>query len=251
MILQKQSSLLLLSFFLILIALGYLLVSIMFHQGAVYRYSKHSPCFTKASYSGFCDIQNIQLALPRHIHTSVMKLAVDKHIGKRIEIPMWKAGRTINTQELMQRVPQLIQYYKHLTSTITSIINEPTYITPLHLPTSCSVLIYEKQGDFINWHYDVNYYKGRFFTLLIPLSRNNTCTSFIYKKANMATEKIDINPGSAILFEGEHVFHMASKLCKDQTRVMISMQFVTNDSIRPMSRCLMWLKDIAYIGILR
>ena len=41
--------------------------------------------------------------------------------------------------------------------------------TPLHDQSSCSVLVYEKPGDHIGWHYDHNFYKGRHFTVLIPI----------------------------------------------------------------------------------
>ena len=33
------------------------------------------------------------------------------------------------------------------------------------MPTSCCILVYDREGDGIDWHYDVNYYFGRFFTV--------------------------------------------------------------------------------------
>ena len=53
-----------------------------------------------------------------------------------------------------------------LISDIARLQIEPT---PLHDQSSCSVLFYEKPGDHIGWHYDHNFYKGRHFTVLIPL----------------------------------------------------------------------------------
>ena len=55
---------------------------------------------------------------------------------------------------------------RDLVSQITGVAVEPT---PLHDQSSCSVLFYEKPGDHIGWHYDHNFYKGRHFTVLIPV----------------------------------------------------------------------------------
>lgn len=236
--------------FVILSVIG--ILCLMYMQGGVYRQNKSSNCFLKVqdplNASSFCDIKTIQLNVPAVLNTSVLKLVSEKAVGKRVEIPNWKAGRTISTQILQQRLPAVLEYYHSLPSYISSIIGETVMTTPLHLPTSCAVLIYEKKGDFINWHYDVNYFKGRFFTLLIPISSDNTCTSFMYKNKNGQSHEVKLAPGKALLFEGERVFHMASKLCDQQTRIILSMQFATDAGIKHVSKFLMRLKDVAYIG---
>jgi len=67
--------------------------------------------------------------------------------------------------------------------------------TDLNLPTSCAILIYENEGDWINWHYDYNYYDGRFFTLLIPISNNLTCTEFQFKNDNNEIKSVNLQNG--------------------------------------------------------
>ena len=94
------------------------------------------------------------------------------------------------------------------------------------------MLVYERPGDFINWHYDVNYYAGRFFTLIAPLSDDDTCTTFMYVGSDGLNRIIRLEKNTAVLFEGEKVFHMASRICKGQTRVVLSMQFVTDPNVR-------------------
>jgi hypothetical protein len=222
---------------------------IMYIQGGVYRSSKHSPCtWTKKSKVGFCDLQVLQLACPPSIKSHILDTIQYKNVGKYVIIPKWKGGRTLSTQDCITYLPDLVHFYHSLTPLVSSIVGSLVTTTPLYLPTSCAVLVYEKENDYINWHYDVNYFLGRFFTLLIPVTENTTCTKFIYKDSAKQDISIDLRGDTSVLFEGEHVFHMASKLCKNERRVLISLQFTTNDDRTLFSKILTRFKDIAFIG---
>lgn len=169
--------------------------------------------------------------------------------GKRVIIPKWKAGRTISTETIQKKIPKVFDWYKSLEKQISDIIGEKVYITPDKLPTTCAILIYEEDGDFINWHYDVNYFNGRFFTLLIPVTITNTCTEYEYYDKDGNKKGIQEEWGKAILFEGDKVFHMATKFCnKGQKRVILSVQFSTNPTISWINNIFMRIKDTAYIG---
>jgi hypothetical protein len=225
----------------------------MYYQGGVYMPSKHSTCATQnqdpsSSSTAFCDIKIIDLACPPKIKNTILDLIENKELGKYVSIPNWKGGRTIPTQECIDNFPDLVHFYHSLTPLVSKHIGAFVSTTPLYLPTSCAVLVYERENDFINWHYDVNYYKGRFFTLLIPVSDEPTCTKFMYKDVKGRDVPVDIRGSTSVLFEGEHVFHMASKLCKGQRRVIISLQFVTTDAMSLTSKAMARLKDIAFIG---
>ena len=37
------------------------------------------------------------------------------------------------------------------------------------ISTFRKMIVYEKPGDHIGWHFDHNFYRGRHFTLLIPV----------------------------------------------------------------------------------
>ena len=252
-------------------------ITYMYYNGAIYHPSKHSTCTSSVlgqqeKNTTFCDIAVIELpteggGIPPILKHNIVSL-IKSGAGKYVSIPRWKGGRTIPTQTCMQQVPDLVHFYHRMTSVVSSHLGVLVTTTPLHLPTSCAILVYEKEGDFINWHYDVNYYRGRFFTLLIPLfyytntnditlstessqgtDPNLYCTKFYYRDRDQNDIAIDILGRNSVLFEGEHVFHMASRLCKNEKRAIISMQFVTDDSMGGfMARALMRLKDIAYVG---
>jgi hypothetical protein len=175
--------------------------------------------------------------------------AVSNGEGKRVVIPGWKAGRTISTQSIQKRMLKVYNWYKSLETYIGNTIGESVYTTSDNLPTTCAILIYEDDGDFINWHYDVNYFNGRFFTLLVPVNITNTCTEYVYYDKDGNKQSIQEEQGKAILFEGDKVFHMASPFCnKGQKRIILSVQFSTNPTISWYNNLFMRIKDIAYIG---
>jgi hypothetical protein len=160
-----------------------------------------------------------------------------------------KSGVTITTQNVEKYAPHLIHFYENnLRKQISNELNLEVYPTDLSFPTSCAILIYEKSGDWINWHYDYNYYDGRFFTVLIPITNETTCTEFQFKDNNNKVKSIDLRNHNSVCFEGNYLYHRASKLCENQKRVILSCQFVTNNHIGFLNRMRIKLKDFAYTG---
>jgi hypothetical protein len=193
----------------------------------------------------FNGITQFSVSLPDNVVSDSLAL-VRKKAGKRVVIPEWKAGRTIPTSKMPDSV---MEFYKGLCPLISKKIGEKVYVTPDSLPTTCAILTYDEQGDFINWHYDVNYFNGRFFTFLIMLEHSTPCsTKYVYKDPDNKEIEVDMEPGECILFEGPMVYHSASKLGFDEHRSIFSMQFSTDPTISWYNRALMRLKDLAYIG---
>ena len=185
----------------------------------------------------------------------------NKDIQKRVNIKMYpetlfncalpnKNGITISTQNIMKYSSSIIDFYKNkLCTIISNKVGVKLYPTDLNYPTSCSVLIYENENDWINWHYDYNYYKGRFFTVLIPITHAKTCTVFQFM--NDKKEIFDIAlTNKALCIEGNFLYHRATKLCKNQKRILLSFQFVTDNtnSISYVNKVRIKLKDYAYTG---
>lgn len=211
----------------------------------------------------FCLIKKTKINLPNNLKNNIINLIKDNTNKKRVEIKSIiniesifncaipsKSGSTITTQIIYDKLPELINYYQNeLCNIISKIINIKLKPTPLKYPTTCSILIYEKEGDWINWHYDYNYYNGRFFTVLIPLSNDITCTKYQYKIDNIIN-KLDLID-EAIIFEGNYLYHNASKLCDNEKRYILSLQYVTDDNISFFNNLRIKLKDYAYTGILK
>jgi cation diffusion facilitator CzcD-associated flavoprotein CzcO len=70
-------------------------------------------------------------------------------------------------------------------------------------------------------------------------------SKFKDKKNNVVDKDLTNN---AICFEGNYVYHRASKLCKNQKRVMLSCQYVTDNSMSFINQARIKLKDYAFIG---
>ena len=213
----------------------------MYYKGAYY-YNKIEHC---QEHDVFCGYKIFDYTLPDDLKDILLKESIN---AKRVNILNWKYGKTLSTKEMPV---EMIDFYINFSNNITDIINEQVYITSLELPTSCCLLVYDKPGDFINWHFDVNYFDGRFFTVLIPITTDESCTKFVYKNKYTENESIDLgNLNKSIIFEGENLFHMASKLCEqDQPRLVLSLQYSTNPNINRINKTLMKIKDSAYIPL--
>jgi hypothetical protein len=160
-----------------------------------------------------------------------------------------KKGITVATHSLTQHAPSLIHFYQNdLCKYVSEQVNLTLYPTDLNLPTTCVLLIYDTEGDWINWHYDHNYYEGRFFTVLIPITQDVTCTEFQFKNDINEIKSVELVNGNSICFEGNYLYHRATKLCKNQKRVILSCQYVTTNEMNEINRMRLKLKDSAYTG---
>lgn len=208
----------------------------------------------------FCLFKIFKLKLDSYLENDVYTLLDNKDIQKRVNISMYpetifncaipnKKGVTVPTQNMVKFAPNIIQFYQNeLCNRVSNEINLKLYPTDLQLPTSCVLLIYENEGDWINWHYDYNYYDGRFFTVLIPITNDTTCTEFQFMDNKNNVKSVNLTDGTCICFEGNYLYHRASKLCKNQKRVILSCQYVTNNNMSTINKLRLKLKDFAYIG---
>jgi hypothetical protein len=220
------------------------------------KLNKQYPCS-----KDFCLLKILKLNLQSKLKKEILeKIVYNKEIIKRVEINMYpetigqcalpnKRGGTVSTDKMIKYLPSVIDFYKNtLCEFISNKLNLKLYTTSMDLPTTCALLVYEKEGDWINWHYDYNYYKGRFFTVLIPITNSLTCTKFQFINPENNIEDIDLTEDKCIVFEGNYLYHKASKLCENQKRVILSCQFVTDPNISFINKIRLKLKDFAYTG---
>ena len=208
----------------------------------------------------FCLYKEFQVFLNNIIKKEIKLLIKNKEIQKRVNIQTYpetilncalpnKRGITISTEHIQKYAPNLIYYYQNkLCNIVSSQLKLKLFPTNLNLPTSCSLLIYENEGDWINWHYDYNYYNGRFFTLLIPIINNSTCTEFQFMNNKNEIKTVKLNNNNSVCFEGNYLYHRASKLCKNEKRIILSCQYVTDNTMSSLNKIRLKIKDYAYIG---
>ena len=215
----------------------------MLWQGKVYT-NKIRACRRA---TGFCGLQTIPLHLPGSLRECLERASRQ---ATRVTVGPWKRGSTLPTRDLARLCPEALEWYRTIArDAVSRTVGEPVVPTPLDLPTSSCLLVYDRPGDTIGWHFDVNYYRGRFFTVLVPVTPDTTATTYVYRDPWSRTRSVRLVDGRALLFEGDRVFHAATPLGRGERRVVLSLQFATDTAISPWNRILRRLKDVAYIGV--
>ena len=234
------SSLFLLVFLIIITAMCLLMVYFVFRT--TYYVNYLTECNPKAP---FCYIKKIKLSIPNEFLAPLDEIA--QREGTRVEIYK-KRQKAVSIQKLQANLPEIVEWYKGLTRQISDAIGEEVKVTPLNQPNSLSLVVYEKEGDFIDWHFDTNHYNGRYFTLLLPVTTAPTCGNYQYRNAEGETETLYLQQGEAILFEGDRVFHKGKELCKNQRRVVLSCTFTSSHTITPPEAILYFVKNWGIFG---
>ena len=242
----------------------YFILFVLFFAICIILYGYNSgSCKINKKYicdNNFCLFKQFNIFLNDEVKSEINKLLMNKKIQKRVNIEFFpetifncatpnKKGITVSTKDIFNYAPNLINFYQNeLCELVSEKLNLKLFPTDLKLPTSCVLLIYENEGDWINWHYDYNYYNGRFFTLLIPITNNLTCTEFQFKNDNNEIKSINLTNNNSICFEGNYLYHRASKLCNNEYRVILSCQYVTNNEMSYLNQLRLKIKDFAYVG---
>ncbi len=123
-------------------------------------------------------------------------------------------------------------------------------------PHTYALYLYTEPGDHISWHYDTSFYRGRRFTLLLALIGNESCrfeceTNRRDKTKTTESRAYSLKPGSLAFFDGDGLWHRVTKMAEGDTeRVVITMEFVTDQSMHPWRRLVSNVKDaVAYFGL--
>ena len=219
------------------------------------KINKKYPCS-----DDFCLYKEFNVSFREPVKNEIDSMMDNKQIQKRVNIETFqetilncalpnKKGVTISTANVVKHAPNLVDFYKNdLCKMASDKLKMKLFPTDVNLPTSCVILIYENEGDWINWHYDHNYYDGRFFTLLVPITTNATCTEFQFMNDKNEVKSVNMANGNSICFEGNYLYHRASKLCKNEKRAILSCQYVTDNNMSTLNKIRLKLKDFAYTG---
>ena len=176
--------------------------------------------------------------------------------AERSYLPTHKKGGTVAYETLTLEAPDVVAFYqsRDLHDLIGGIVGERIVPTPLHDQSSCSVLFYEKPGDHIGWHYDHNFYKGRHFTVLIPIvnrDKDGTALSAARLMAKVGKEErvVPTPPNRMVVFEGARIIHKATPIAEGERRVVLSMTFCTDPRNSVLQGIARRIKDTAFFGI--
>ena len=214
----------------------------------VYRtthYHNHLKKCNNISPDDFCYIKKLNLSIPDKYIEPLLDISYK--YGKRINMPQ-KRQTAISIKYIKVAFPTIIAWYKSLCPIISKVVGEKVTTTPLSEPNSLCLIVYDQEGDYIDWHFDTNHYDGRYFTFLLPVTFEQTCSNYQYKNSDEKTETISLTKGDALLFEGDKVFHKGKKLCKNQRRVILSCTFTTSQQIPIIESIYQKIKTVGFFG---
>ncbi len=198
----------------------------------------------------------VDRVLPDTIFAGLQAAITKLGSTERTYLPTHKKGGTVAYETLCKEAPEVVELYlsPHFHTLISNIVGEPVMPTPLHDQSSCSVLFYERPGDHIGWHFDYNFYKGRHFTVLLPIVNRNASGDDLSQarlvvKSGDGERTIATPPNSLVLFEGALVEHKATPIGEGERRVVLSMTFATDPSNSLLQGVARRIKDTAFFGI--
>ena len=172
-------------------------------------------------------------------------------------VPGHKKGGSVSFYAILSQAPAILSLYRSpaLLTFLSRLVDAPLMLCPEDDPHSCALYCYTQPGDHIGFHYDTSYYKGKRYTVLIGLvERSEHCRLVArVRKHGEAEEiretRIPMEPGSMVVFNGDKLWHAVTPLGKDEERIILTLQYVTNQEMGPFKRAFSNLKDaFAYFG---
>lgn len=210
---------------------------------------RHLPRFTDglAVASGF---------LPGDAIAALRQAAQRVLAPERSFVPTHKKGGTVAYETLIAAAPEMVSCYHSpdLIAYLSRLVGVPVQPTPIWDQSSLSLLVYDKPGDHIGWHYDHNFYRGRHFTVLLAIDNEGTAPgglSHAVLKGRVGGQEIEIGttPNTIVVFEGALLHHKVTPLLQGERRLVLSMTYCTDPRSRWWQAASRRFKDTAFFGI--
>jgi hypothetical protein len=200
-------------------------------------------------------IATVQRFLPEASFNGV-RVDVEKlRMSERSYVPTHKKGGTIAYAHLIEFSPAIVRLYhsETLRSFVSRTVGCAVWPTPLQDQSSLSILIYDRPGDHIGWHYDHNFYRGRHFTVLVAVLNSGRGTDGLsHARLSVRIDgrdtEIPTPANTLVVFEGAKILHKASPILAGERRVLISMTYCADPGANRLQGVTRRIKDIAFFG---
>jgi hypothetical protein len=171
-------------------------------------------------------------------------------------LPGHKQGGSVSRHTIDCLAPFVADLYRSpaLIEWLGQLAGERMQMSPVEDPHAYALYFYSRPGDHIGWHYDTSYYAGRRYTLLIGVVDESSCQleyELHTREAGAAvkTGAVRIPPGGLCFFDGDKLRHRITPLGKNELRVSLTFEYVTDPAMRPWRRLISNMKDaFAYFG---
>jgi len=172
-------------------------------------------------------------------------------------VPRQKKGGSVSSFEVAEHAPVTSALYNspELITLLSTITREKLLVCPASDPHRSALYYYTEQGDHIGYHFDTSFYKGKRYTVLIGLVERSTSRLVcqLYKNdRTRETEELRVatTPGTIVIFNGDKLWHSVTPLGAGEERVVLTLQYVTDQRMGAVQRIVSDVKDaVAYFGI--
>jgi len=172
-------------------------------------------------------------------------------------IPRHKKGGSVSHFAIAEHGSALLELYRSpaLRQLLSRLARAELHLCPDDDPHACALYFYTQPGDHMGYHYDTSYYKGARYTMLLGLVQDSSsrllCRLHTRQPGRAPRDlAVATEPGGAVIFNGDKVYHAVSPSGAGERRVVFTMEFVTNQEMGRAKRALSNLKDaFAYFGM--
>lgn len=206
--------------------------------------------------------QNEFVLLERFIPPSVIDRCLREierldHDIHRNYVPGHKQGGSVSYYSIRDKAPDILALYRSaaLRTFFSRMVDARLELCPEDDPHSCALYYYTKPGDHIGFHYDTSYYRGARYTVLIGMVEQSEHCRLVarVRKGSVPTEisetRIPMRPGTMVIFNGDKLWHAVTPLGADERRVILTLQYVTDQRMGPLKKLFSNMKDaFAYFG---
>ena len=172
-------------------------------------------------------------------------------------LPGHKKGGSVAYDTVRSVAPAITGVYHsaELLGFLRRIVGAEMQECPPSDPHRCAFYAYTEEGDHMGFHYDTSYYKDRRWTLLVGFKDESSSRLLCHlhtRQSSHEVEKLElkVTPGMLVLFNGDKVYHSVTPVQANESRYVVSMQFVTDGEMNPFMRFISNMKDaVAYFGL--
>ena len=175
----------------------------------------------------------------------------------RNAVPRHKKGGSVGYYTLIEQAPTILAVYRApaFIEFLRAVTGERLQPCPESDPHSCALSFYTEPGDHIGFHFDTSYYRGPRFTVLLGLIERSSsrlvCQLFKDdpRRLPLVEFQLATEPGTIVIFNGDKLWHAITPLGEHEERVSLTLEYVTDPSMHPLTRFVSNLRDaIAYFG---
>ena len=176
----------------------------------------------------------------------------EKH-GNALSSKIWYSKINLNKSKGFEIVRKDVQehlplVFEIIEKYVRSLKVENMKIANCNTEKYCWFLrLYNKEGDFLDWHFDNNFSHGLRYTYVcnIYTSKNNE-SQFLIKSKNNRMRVVVNSTGNGVFYNGNTVKHAISRQNKNAIRIALIIPFYENDKLTLIGSWRKWARNIIY-----